>query len=165
MSENKNSKQHPELISAFYQAIANRRLGYDTLLWQVPAISFTAQAFLFNIALSSTNHLAQILSAFLALVIACISMQLMSKHRYHEEIDARLLEKFEKEYQLGTSFGCPPHAKPSLRSNAVGKSTNWFVKQSSYQLWMFGLMLFALTALSIIIITVIDILTNLKLLT
>jgi len=133
-------------------------------MWQVPAISFTAQAFLFNIALSSSNSLARFIAAFLAFVIACISMQLMTKHRYHEEIDARLLEKLEKEQEIDKLFGCPPHAPPKRRAEIVGKSNSWITRQSSYQLWLFGLMLFALASVSIIVIDVIDIFTNQKLL-
>ena len=164
MSQNDSDKQYSELTSTLYQVVANRRLEYDTLMWQVPAISFTAQAFLFNIAFSSTNHLAQILSAFLAFVIASISIQLMAKHRYHEEVDSRLLEKFEKDHQLDTPLGCSPHASPKLRAGTVGKSPNWLIKQSSYQLWLCGLLLFAIVAIGIIVITVIDMIANVKIL-
>ncbi|MER6612681.1 hypothetical protein [Streptomyces xantholiticus] len=34
-----------------YQAVAARRMQWDALLWQVPALSLTAQAFLFTITL------------------------------------------------------------------------------------------------------------------
>lgn len=45
-----------ELVAATYAALCQRRLGLETLLWQVPAIGFTGQAFLLNIALSSGNR-------------------------------------------------------------------------------------------------------------
>jgi len=37
----------------------------------------------------------------LGLIIALISLQLMSKHRYHEKFDTELLEHLEKKMELG----------------------------------------------------------------
>lgn len=37
----------PELV---FQAVAQRRLQHDMLMWQVPALGLTAQAFLLTIA-------------------------------------------------------------------------------------------------------------------
>ena len=153
-----------QLVASMYQVVSSRRLGYDTLIWQVPAISFTAQAFLFSIALGTTSITARFISASLAFIIAVISMQLMSKHRYHEEIDSRLLERFEKEQRLEMIFGCAPHAAPKRRAQVVGMTANWITSKSSYRLWQYGLTLFALAAISIIVITVIGSLTSIKLL-
>ncbi|MEO7002121.1 MAG: hypothetical protein ABI068_09870 [Ktedonobacterales bacterium] len=149
------------LQAALYQVVATRRLGYDTLIWQVPALGLTAQAFLFTTALTSPiNNPARLIAAALALVIALISMQLMSKHRYHEEIDARLLEKLEKNLKLADVLGCPPHAKPTIRAATLGARTiksNFIIRRSSYRLWMCGLGLFAFAALGIIVTSLVNV--------
>ena len=162
--QNDKERVNSDFISSVYQVVANRRLGYDTLMWQVPAISFTAQAFLFSIALGPSNYLARFMAAFLAFVIACISMQLMSKHRHHEEIDSRLLEQFEKKQHIDMLFDCSPHTSSMRRAEVVGKGSNWIIRQSSYRLWMFGLTLFAITSITVIVIDLIDLLANQKLL-
>lgn len=156
----------PELLASIYQTLGNRRQGYDTMMWQVPAISFTAQAFLLTLALSGGLGVARLVSAALALIIALISMQLMSKHRFNEEIDSRLLEAFEKRVDIATLFGCPPHAPPGQRLATVnsGKGqyagvrkapTSWYAGISSYRLWQWGLGIFAATSLGIIVVNVI----------
>lgn len=81
---------------AMYEAIANRRLSLDSMMWQVPVLSLTAQAFLLTIALGSeTSQFARSVSAGLACVTAVMSLQLMSKHRHHERLDSEMLERLE----------------------------------------------------------------------
>lgn len=46
------SPQQQPFDASGYAALAERRLQWDSLLWQVPVLSLTAQAFLFTIALS-----------------------------------------------------------------------------------------------------------------
>lgn len=157
----------PALRGSLYQVVANRRLGYDTLVWQVPALGLTAQAFLFTTALNTSNGKpARLVSASLALVIALISMQLMSKHRYHEEIDSRLLQVVETDLNLDKLYGCTPHAPPSERAETIRMlaadypinqvRSTWIQRRSSYRLWMYGLALFALAAAGIIVTAVVD---------
>jgi hypothetical protein len=146
------------ILASLYQVISSRRLGYDTLMWQVPVLSLTAQAFLFTIAPGSSALASRFISSFLALVIALISMQLMSKHRHHELMDSKLLEQLEeKTLALGRFYPYPfsigPHARSKLREEAVGVKANRFVKASSYKIWMFGLALFAIAAIGIMVIT------------
>jgi hypothetical protein len=140
----------PNVLASIYQSLAARRMGYDTLMWQVPALSLTAQAFLFTIALSDSSvPEARLTASALSFVIAIISLQLMAKHRFHEEIDAKLAEKLERELELDSVLGFVPHAPPSVRAKTVNVKSNWFVRRSSYRIWRFGLTLFALAALSI----------------
>ena len=149
------------LLASLYQAIASRRLGQDSMMWQVPALSLTAQAFLFTIALGSSALASRFIAAFLALVIALISMQLMAKHRHLEVIDSKLLEEFEKKmlehgkfYPYPFSIG--PHARSKSRGEAVGIRANRFVRAPSYKIWMFGLGLFAIAAIGVIVIAFIN---------
>lgn len=150
-SQNGKSAQDSTVIASVYQVVASRRLGYDTSMWQVPALSFTAQAFLFTIALSASSNVARLIAASLALVIALISLQLMAKHRYHETIDARLLEAFEADMNLKGFFHCLPHERPVYRAEQVGVKSQWFQHLSSYRVWMSGLAVFAIASIGIII--------------
>ena len=153
-SQSDKSNLDPTVIISVYQVIASRRLGYDTSMWQAPVLSFTAQAFLFTIALNvSSNNVARLTAASLALIIALISMQLMSKHRYHEIMDAKWLEELEKGMELDKRIGCAPHADPKERAEHVKMKPSWLQRWSSYRVWMFGLALFAIASASIIIIT------------
>jgi hypothetical protein len=96
---------------------------------------------------------ARLIAASLALIVALISMQLMSKHRYHERIDAKLLESLEEKEMKLDKLGYFPHEHPKDRAEHVGMKTQWFESLSSYYVWMLGLALFAIASASIITIT------------
>lgn len=148
------SSLDPNVLAAIYQSLAARRLGYDTLMWQVPVLSLTAQAFLLTIALGSASRpAARLASAILSFVVAIISLQLMAKHRHNEEIDSRLAERLERELHLDTAIGFIPHTRIREREGVVGLHANFLVQRSSYKIWRFGLFLFAIAALGIIAVT------------
>lgn len=127
-----------------YAIVANRRCNYDSMLWQTPVISLTAQAFLLTIALgSNSSALARCISACLAFITAFSSLHLMIKHRLGEESDSRGLEKFEKE-----NFNC----KPIHRQRNHG---NYIYNYSAYIIWRLILALFGLTSLAIFIIAIV----------
>ena len=91
---------------AQYQNMANRRQTYDTLMWQTPVLSLTAQAFLFNIALDLTKgNFAQIGASALAIIVSFASIQLMAKHRCHEVKTSEWLHDFEEQHQ---KYGLKP---------------------------------------------------------
>ncbi len=149
-------EENKELLQVVYQTLSTRRLGYDNLMWQVPVLSLAAQAFLYTIALSNGNsNAARIISSVLALIISLMSIQLMSKHRFNEEVDSRILEEIEKSLKVEVS-GFYPHQKTVDRAKAVNMKANGFIRLSSYRVWMFGLSLFAITAITIIVITVLN---------
>ena len=83
--------------------------SYTTLLWQVPALSLTAQSFLLTIALTNSNgKAAKVSAAVLSAIIAGASYALMHDQRGHAinhgELVRRLSEKlFLKEF-LGGNF-------------------------------------------------------------
>ena len=150
------SSLDPNVLAAVYQSLAARRLGYDTLMWQVPVLSLTAQAFLLTIALGSTSSpAARLTAAILSFVVAIISLQLMAKHRHNEEIDSRLAEKLERELHLDAVIGFIPHTPLRVREEVVSLKANIFVKRSSYKIWRFGLLLFAIAALGIVAVTIV----------
>jgi hypothetical protein len=126
-----------------YEIVAFRRMQYDAMMWQVPALSLTAQAFLLTIALGSDSRTAaRVISGCLSAVIALISVQLMSKHRRHEEVDSRWLEKFEQDHGLELV-----HARPVERAVSVKmKAPSWLEAQPSFNVWRLGLTVFGVVA-------------------
>ena len=111
------------------------------MLWQAPALSLTAQAFLFTIALGEGSEVARLISATLALVASLASMQLMAKHRYLEIQDARLLEEYERAKEIK-----PIHARLDTEQAA------WYNRCSSYKVWLSMMAIFALAAAGIIFV-------------
>lgn len=64
---------------ALYEVVAQRRLHWDELVWQVPILGLTAQAFLFTVALSAGNsQFARATASALAWLAAVLSMALHS---------------------------------------------------------------------------------------
>jgi hypothetical protein len=128
-----------------YEVVATRRQATNSLMWQTPVLSLTAQAFLFTIALNKdSSRAAQIIAAALALVAALASVQLMAKHRFFEVQDAKWLEEFERNH-AGVEL---VHARPSgpRRRSAWA----WFVRRSSYKIWLLTLVAFSLAALTVL---------------
>jgi hypothetical protein len=79
-----------------YPIVAARRQGYDSLLWQVPALGVAAQSFLVSAALG--KDASQALSAGLLLAASVIGVAvawLFQKIRKHEVADSRLLQEYE----------------------------------------------------------------------
>ena len=134
---------HEEML-VLYQAVAARRQNFDSMVWQVPALSLTAQAFLLAIALGSgSGHLARIAAGLLSAVTALMSVQLLLRHRLHETADAIWLNKFED------SHGWEPvHQRPAARVAAAGLRARGLAGLPSHKLWITGLVLFGATGLT-----------------
>ena len=98
MAEDSLSGYDAESLRLAYQASLQRLIEADSKLWQVPGLSLTAQAFLLTIALGSRNDSPgeRLAAAFLGLVVAIASIQLMARHRYHSKCDVALLREIEK---------------------------------------------------------------------
>jgi hypothetical protein len=134
---------------AAYQVVAARRAQQDALMWQVPVLSLTAQAFLFTIALGSgSTSLARAVAALLSMVTAALSMMLMGKHRVNELHDALWLDEYEQ------GHGLPPvHSRPYLRDWGRENKPRW-VPRSLYVAWLTGLGLFGVAGLVVIVLVV-----------
>lgn len=127
-----------------YNVLAARRVATNGLLWQTPVLSLTAQAFLFIIALGSGTVVgARLIAACLALVISLASMQLMAKNRYFEKRDSQMLQDYE-DAKKNKGFQSI-HARPDYRKAA------WYLKASSYRLWLFMLAAFGTAAVVVIV--------------
>lgn len=91
----------PELAAAVLAAGEQRRVSTDAMMWQVPALSLTAQSFLLTIVLgSSATRGGRAVAAGVGLVVAVGALQQMLKHRYHEVMLSRWLETLEEALAL-----------------------------------------------------------------
>lgn len=156
--------------NSLYQIVAARRAQWDMLLWQVPVLSFTAQAFLFQISLgSSTSRTARIIAALLSALMAYLSITLMARHRQAEITDAQWLALHE-----GASFGVgqAPHGDEwRARRDVVGRNHLVRIDDRSitaavarraplvpgYKTWIFGLALFLLASAALLVISLVDV--------
>ena len=126
-----------------YEIVAFRRMQYDALMWQVPAISLTAQSFLLTTVFGATSEVSRVVTGLLSAVVAAISVQLMAKHRRHEEIDSRWLEAFERSQLMPTI-----HERPRSRAHDLGMpEENRFTALRSFHVWVGGLASFGIVAL------------------
>ncbi|MGW1678561.1 hypothetical protein [Saccharopolyspora sp. NPDC002376] len=137
---------------ATYQAVAQRRAQYDTLMWQVPALGLTAQAFLLTITLGhESGRLSRILASGLAALVSVLTMQLMAKHRWHERVDSQWLEEFEKRHGLDVVHQHRRRLAWELNLGAPGFAARW----RSYRLWQFGIGLFGAVGLACAILALV----------
>ncbi len=149
----------PEPLRGYvYSAIAARRTAFDTMMWQVPALGLTAQAFLLTIAYgSNTSNTSRYISSALAITVALVAIQTMRKHQANETTDSMLLEEIERVCDVKVK-NVHPHAKPLVRARAVGNGmfNMPLVKRKSAQLWVYSLSMFALAATIAFVITAVD---------
>lgn len=130
-----------------YQTVAARRLAQDTMVWQVPGLALTAQAFLMTIGLGSgTGQLARIAAGLLSIVISIMGVQLLLRHRRNELADSVWLETFEQESGWPAVHGLQHHD-----GALEGKSVPWLGRFRSTRIWVAGLSVFGLVGLLVAI--------------
>jgi len=120
--------QSPKMISisredlvSQYHLVSERRSSGDSLLWQAPSLSLTAQAFLFTTVLDNdSTHFDKITASFLAILISVGSVHLLWKHRLFELRDSFLLNALECKLAL-----LNVNARPVMRF--TGKSYKFWV--------------------------------------
>jgi hypothetical protein len=149
----------PDAQETVYSVVAVRRTTYDTLMWQVPALGLTAQAFLRTVAFGpDSSDIARYLTGGLSIVLSLVAIQTMLKHRANERTDSMILEEMERE--MGVSFGTGgrPHAAPRPRGRAAGN--DWidgcWEHRKSANLWVASLLYFALAGLTAMVMTLVD---------
>lgn len=148
-----------------YAAVAARRTGFDNMLWQVPVLSFTAQAFLFSIALApDSSRAARILTSLLAMLISFLSIHLLTRHRQAEIADGEWLGRVELLFasvpeRIPSDAEGPrvplqwPMHGPAWRtyrngiSPDAGRAWNWLGYRGGYAIWSKGMALFGIASL------------------
>lgn len=151
-------------MSALLQTASYRRSVVDQMMWQVPVLSLTAQSFLLTIAFGSGGRVGRVVAGVLAAIAAIAAVQLLLKHRYHEETASHALERLERDY-LTKDYGLPildgpprgtelwawpggSHAWEEIsgKNRAVRlaqRSRRCIARPRSYLVWTYTLVLFA----------------------
>lgn len=143
---------------AVYQVVAARKLNQDSLLWQVPSLSLTAQAFLFSISLGNSSKVSRIIASALSVLMCGLTLHLMGRHRILEVRDSKWLEEYEKQhYELpkatrtNNPFTYIVNAKPPHSNNKFKK---WY--ESSYNIWFMGLIIVGLVSVGVFVLVCVD---------
>jgi hypothetical protein len=102
----KLAPETPDQLISLLSVYAGQYASYTTLLWQVPALSLTAQAFLLTISLSYDNGiLAKVIAATLSGVISAASYALMHDQRGHANYYGELARRVSGRLDLGRYLG------------------------------------------------------------
>ncbi len=155
-----------------YQTVAARQAQHDSMTWQVPVLSLTAQAFLFTIALGAdSTPTSRYFACALSLISSVLSITLMARHRQMDIADADWLEAFERTkagYQPGdpvpateSKIVSGDHFRGRLREVTGQKVSKGLIghlvpQLPGYKTWVVGLALFAVTAIVIAVITMVN---------
>ncbi len=141
-------KSIPDSVIASYQVTSSRRLQYENLMWQVPALSLSAQAVLISVTLDSDNSPEnRVVTSMLSAMVGIISIQLLQKHRYHEVLESKQLEVIENTYDLLNI-----HAPIKIRSVVLKHKRSRIESLSGFSVWRLALFIFALTGIATSII-------------
>jgi hypothetical protein len=128
--------------------------SYTTLLWQVPALGLTAQAFLMTIVLGTgsppVSHAARYTASALSIVVALASVWLMHNQRArainHAELAKRVSYRLSLTNLVGGSFGLDD-AVPARDTDAQNV---WAVNRFIYHIWTSCMYLFLATDVVVI---------------
>ncbi|MFT4263462.1 MAG: hypothetical protein QM572_08785 [Nocardioides sp.] len=143
----------PLSAEVIYGAIAARRLQFDNLLWQVPVLSLTAQAFLFSIALAGgSTRYARTVACVLSIVTSFVSVQAMTRHRQAEIVDAHWLEDLEATGPLPGAHGREWRRRRNETSAEAGVFDP-LRHLPGYRTWAIALATFGLAALLTLVAT------------
>jgi hypothetical protein len=143
-----------ELDEVAYGALAARRLQWDSLLWQVPVLGLTAQAFLFTIALDpDSTRFSRVVASLLSLTATLMSMQLMASDRRAEVTDAHWLGELEQRHSRTQVHGVAFRDRRNQMSPDVRFPVGWLLRFRSINVWMVGLALFGVAAIAVLIVT------------
>jgi hypothetical protein len=96
-------KRH-ELLLQQYTLLADRRLGWDSMLNNAPNAALTALAFLLLIALSpDSSDLARLITSAVSLLVSISAISSLGRFRLSELTDAELLLEIEVELGVGAN--------------------------------------------------------------
>jgi hypothetical protein len=143
------------LLASLLGVYSAQYASYTSLLWQVPALSLTAQAFLLTIALTGGNdNRAKVLASSLSIVIAFASTRLMHDQRGHAINHGELAFRVSRELRLAQQLGDlnVEDAKPP-RTNAETVWIGW--DHGIYAVWKTALYLFFLADVIVLIFVIV----------
>jgi hypothetical protein len=119
-----DSRLEPGDMVALLNAYTTQFGSYTSLLWQVPTIGLTAQAFLMTIVLGGDGYHAQYLASALSIVIAYASVHLMHDQRARAINHAELAKRIS--YRLSLLFA----AIAALVTISLLSGATWFAQMT-----------------------------------
>jgi hypothetical protein len=135
-----NGEEHEGLEQ--YAVVANRRQQWDILLWQMPTMALTGEAFLLTIALAgSTSQAGRIVASALAMIVALAALHSLSAHRLSELADAAWLSEHER-----------AHGASEITDRLVARTYHF----RSIVVWFWTMVLIALTACAVLVLAIAD---------
>ena len=135
-----------------FATLEERRRAFEQVMWQVPSLSITAQAFLFSAAFSAgAPQYAQIIVLLSGLAAVLAAMHLLAKHRYLESLHGQVQALCQRQ------LGWPPLFREQLHSllqnasateaGAARWNRTWLrrlvVDVPAFNVWMYTLGAFA----------------------
>jgi hypothetical protein len=133
-----------ELLIEGLHVFSERHAAAESLKWQVPALSLTAQAFLLTIALTATSApFARYLAASLSFSIAVMSAQLMAHLQYFRLLWQALIERVAGELPGGAGL-------MSMKEELEKKLRRPLFTRGSHEVWMVAIALFGIADLLVI---------------
>ena len=163
----------PEAAGSVFEAMEAKRHMLDQMMWQTPALGLVAQSFLLTIALNhESTTVARVVASLLGVVAALGAIQLLLKHRLHEEMQSYWLGQFA--LARGWPAARPEHVRrlayenrehPWKRDPAEGTKLHRklghrirrrMTKKSSPYVWVLVLAVFAVAELAVFIIAIVD---------
>jgi len=125
-----------------YETLVTREAEQDSMMWQVPALALTGQAFLLTIAFDPAfSFYARIITSALGVLLAFASLQVMAKHHYLAEVDRARMSEIE------TKLGMGSIALRKYKLRRPPKRRRW-MGWSSYRIWRNALFFVLLVNLS-----------------
>jgi hypothetical protein len=144
------------VLASLLTAYTTQFGSYTTLLWQVPALSLTAQSFLLIIVLTAGNgHFAKLTAAVLSIVIALASTRLMHDQRGHAMNHGELALRISRQLRLGSTLGNLQieDAEPA-GADAETVWVSW--DHRIYHTWTWALYLFILVDVVALVATIVS---------
>lgn len=139
-----------------YPVVAGRQQSLNTLLWQTPALSLTAQAFLFTIAFSELPATIRFAPSFLIVLVATASLQLMAKHRKYEEITSKQLGNFENAQGYALVHDEFGNLHSRHKSELGLGDRKFWASRRSYDWWIYLLWVFWFAGLGALILSLVE---------
>jgi hypothetical protein len=144
------------LLASLLTVYSTQFGSYTSLLWQVPALGLTAQAFLLTIALSAgNNNLAKVIASVLSILIAVASSRLMHDQRGHAINHGELALRVSKQLRLAPLLGTlkVEDAEPP----GIDAETVWVGwDHRIYGVWRTTLMLFVVADIVVLLSLVVS---------
>lgn len=129
--------------------------SYTTLLWQVPALGLTAQAFLMTIVLGTgsppISHAARYAASALSIIIAYASYHLMHDQRARAINYAELAKRISYKLSLTNFLGGSFDLNDAVPKSGTDAQNVWSTNRFIYGIWMVCMFLFAIIDAFVII--------------